>query len=229
MWIGESMARTSKKNKAEVAILLEVAETRLEGDLSVPDGARSIIVFVHGSGGGRADPLDRRVAEELRHHGLATLLIDLISQQEKGETLLEELETRFDIPMLARRVTAATDWLRHEASTRELTLGFFGSGTGTAAAIVAAATMGDVAGAIVSADGRPDLAGDALGRIHTPTLLIVGEGEPQLHFLNRQAYEALAVHEKGLEVIPGGTHMLERPGDRDEVARRAAEWFQRHL
>jgi putative phosphoribosyl transferase len=200
--------------------------TRLEGNLAVPEGARGIVVFAHGSGSGRHSPRNRRVAETLNSAGLATLLIDLLSEDEER---LDQAtgELRFDIDLLAERLLSATDWIAADEKLAPLHLGYFGASTGAAAALVAAAERPET-GAVVSRGGRPDLAGAALGQVRAPTLLIVGGADEQVLELNEQALDELA-GEKRLEIVPGATHLFEEAGALDGVARLAREWFKRHL
>ena len=201
---------------------------RLEGNLVVPDGARGIVLFAHGSGSGRHSPRNRYVAGVLQDAGLATLLIDLLTAEE--EAIDERTRhLRFDIGLLAGRLIGATDWLAQRPETRELAIGYFGASTGAAAALVAAAERPRVVRAVVSRGGRPDLAGAALARVRAPTLLIVGGDDTQVIELNRQALAQLGAAEKELVIVPGATHLFEEPGTLEEVARLAAAWFARHL
>lgn len=201
-------------------------ETMLEGSLAVPDGAGAIVVFAHGSGSGRHSPRNRRVADALNEAGLATLLIDLLSEDEER---LDQAtgELRFDVRFLAGRLLAATTWLSADEQTSELRVGYFGASTGAAAALVAAAERPET-GAIVSRGGRPDLAGEALGSVRAPTLLIVGGDDPQVLELNDAALHQLQA-EAELAVVEGATHLFEEPGALEEVARRARDWFRRQL
>lgn len=201
-------------------------ETMLEGSLAVPDGAGAIVVFAHGSGSGRHSPRNRRVADALNEAGLATLLIDLLSEDEER---LDQAtgELRFDVRFLAGRLLAAATWLSADEQTSELRVGYFGASTGAAAALVAAAERPET-GAIVSRGGRPDLAGEALGSVRAPTLLIVGGDDPQVLELNDAALHQLQA-EAELAVVEGATHLFEEPGALEEVARRARDWFRRQL
>jgi dienelactone hydrolase len=185
------------------------------------------VVFAHGSGSGRQSPRNRQVADVLNDLELATLLIDLLSEEEERVDRVTA-EFRFDIGRLAERLLAATDWLASQDDVRALPVGYFGASTGAAAALIAAAERPDT-GAVVSRGGRPDLAGPALRTVRAPTLLIVGGADPQVLVLNEQALEEIAAREKVLEVIPGATHLFEEPGALDEVARLAREWFAQHL
>src|SRR5215203_5838057 len=199
----------------------------LERNLDIPEGAQGIVLFAHGSGSGRHSPRNRYVAEVLREAGLATLLIDLLTPEEE-EIDLRTRHLRFDIGLLAVRLTGATDWLKREPDTRNLRVGYFGASTGAGAALAAAAERPEEVGAVVSRGGRPDLAGDSLSRVQAPTLLIVGGNDIPVIGMNREAMEQMHV-EKELEIVPGATHLFEEPGALEEVARLAAGWFVHHL
>ena len=199
----------------------------LEGNLSIPDRARAVILFAHGSGSSRHSPRNRFVARVLNDAGLATLLTDLLTaDEEEVDEVTRHL--RFDITLLAQRLVAITDWLAVQPEAQEMRIGYFGASTGAAAALVAAAERPAVVGAIVSRGGRPDLAGPALPRVRAPTLLIVGGSDFPVLELNRQALRELRV-EAELSIVPGATHLFEEPGALEEVARLSAQWFTRHL
>ena len=208
-------------------VTVPVDGVTLEGDLSVPGGARGVVIFAHGSGSSRHSPRNRYVARQLVAAGLGTLLIDLLTEEE--ETVdLRTAHLRFDIGLLARRLAGATEWLREGAATLSLRVGYFGASTGGGAALVAAAERpGDVA-AVVSRGGRPDLAGPALSRVQAPTLLIVGGRDTPVIAMNREAMAQMRA-ETRLEIVPGATHLFEEPGALEEVARLAREWFLRFL
>ena len=200
----------------------------LEGELSVPEGAKGIVLFAHGSGSSRFSPRNRRVARVLRERRIATLLFDLLTRDEEAFDL-QTAALRFDTGLLAKRLVDATRWLDRLDEVRDLDVGYFGASTGGGAALVAAAELGDAIGAVVSRGGRPDLAGEeALRRVVSPTLLIVGEQDTVVLQLNEEAFRLFRC-EKELVVIPGVTHLFEEPGALEEVARLAAEWFERHL
>jgi putative phosphoribosyl transferase len=199
----------------------------LPGTLDLPSKPLGVVVFAHGSGSSRLSPRNQAVARDLGASGFGTLLIDLLTPDEEDEDS-RTAALRFDIPLLAERMTAALDWTRAEERTVDLPVGCFGASTGAAAAIVAASERPDLVGAVVSRGGRPDLAGDALGSIRAPTLLVVGQNDPEVLELNRQALEHLAA-ESRLEVVPGATHLFEEPGALEEVSRLASDWFLRHL
>ncbi|MEY5100730.1 MAG: hypothetical protein RJA36_3449 [Pseudomonadota bacterium] len=203
---------------------IPVDQVQLEGMLELPTDPSGIVLFAHGSGSSRHSPRNNYVARILRGRGLGTLLLDLLTPEEDLD-----YSTRFDIPLLARRLLAATRWLEGQEATRALPLGYFGASTGAAAALQAAAALGAGCSAVVSRGGRPDLAGAAaLGQVRCPTLLIVGGHDPEVLELNRQA-EALLCCERELRVVPGATHLFEEPGTLEAVATLAADWLQRHL
>jgi dienelactone hydrolase len=195
----------------------------LEGALVIPNDARGIVLFAHGSGSSRHSPRNNFVAEVLQGARLGTLLLDLLTRQEDAI-----YENRFDIDLLTWRLERATQWLMEQPQSSSLGIGYFGASTGAAAALQAVATFGQSIGAVVSRGGRPDLAMTALGNVRSPTLLIVGGLDDVVIELNRQAYEKLQV-EKHFAIVPGATHLFEEPGTLQEVARLAADWFKRHL
>jgi putative phosphoribosyl transferase len=197
------------------------------GDLEVPDDAKGIVVFAHGSGSSRGSPRNKMVAERLRRHGLATLLFDLLTEDEECVDARTG-RFRFDIALLAARLDGATDWVGADPATAGLPVGYFGASTGAAAALVSAGRRQDTIGAIVSRGGRADLAGDALGEVRAPTLLLVGGRDPEVLRLNRLAAGRLTVEHR-LEVIAGATHLFEEPGALETVARFAGDWFAEHL
>ena len=211
----------------EAPVRVRAGDVILEGNLSVPDGARGVVLFAHGSGSGRHSPRNRHVANVLNEAGLATLLIDLLTPEEESIDLFTT-ELRFDIGLLAQRLVAATDWLTQYADTRQLPIGYFGASTGAAAALAAAVERPDFVGAVVSRGGRPDLAGPALPRVRAPTLLIVGGKDLQVLELNQETLRLLRC-EKDLITVAGATHLFEEPGALDEVAGLARWWFMRHL
>jgi dienelactone hydrolase len=196
---------------------------RLEGMLELPENASGVVLFAHGSGSSRHSPRNNYVARVLRDAGVGTLLIDLLTREEDVN-----YETRFDIPLLTRRLLAATRWLRQYQRTGTLSVGYFGASTGAAAALQGAAADGQVA-AVVSRGGRPDLAGSAsLIQVQCPTLLIVGGDDDMVITLNQRAYALLAC-EKEVAIVPGASHLFEEPGTLEQVAELAARWFRRHL
>jgi dienelactone hydrolase len=212
----------------EGTVQVPVGEVTLEGDLGVPGGARGVVLFAHGSGSSRHSPRNRYVARWLREAGLATLLLDLLTTTE-GQVDEPTGHLRFDVGLLAERLTAATDWLAGRTETAALPLGYFGASTGAAAALLAAVGRADRVGAVVSRGGRPDLAGEALRRVQVPTLLIVGGHDFTVLRLNEWALAELGCREKQLAVVPGATHLFEEAGALEEVARLAGDWFTAHL
>lgn len=210
--------------KLEQLVHIPADGVSLEGMLELPENAQGVVLFAHGSGSSRHSPRNNYVARTLREAGAGTLLIDLLTREEDSN-----YETRFDIPLLTRRLLAATQWLQHDEHTQHLPIAYFGASTGAAAALQAAAAKGVEIAAVVSRGGRPDLAGSsALGKVHSPTLLLVGGYDDVVIELNQQAYEHLTC-DKDLVVVPGATHLFEEPGTLEEVARQASVWFSHHL
>jgi putative phosphoribosyl transferase len=221
------MERAEESQAEDRLVYVTAGPVTLEGNLSLPEGARGVVLFAHGSGSGRHSSRNRCVAGLLNQANLATLLIALLTVDEEAVDL-QTAHLRFDIGLLAQRLVGATDWLTHQPDTRHLRIGYFGASTGAAAALVAAAERPDVVGAVVSRGGRPDLAGPALPLVRAPTLLIVGGNDVPVIGLNRAAFEQLRC-EKQLVIVPGATHLFEEPGALNEVARLAREWFERHF
>lgn len=203
------------------AVLLQ--EPALPGDLSVPAHAQGLVLFAHGSGSSRLSRRNRWVAQQLHQHGLATLLFDLLTEEESRDRRMV-----FDIPLLAQRVAKAMRWAEQRDELAGLRLGLFGASTGAAAALVVAAQKPQRVAAVVSRGGRPDLAYEWLPRVQAPTLLIVGGRDEEVLELNRQALRLLK-GPKRLEVVPGATHLFEEPGTLDSVAALATTWFEQHL
>ena len=199
----------------------------VEANLSIPEGANGIVLFAHGTGSSRHSPRNNYVADELRDGGLATLLIDLLTEEEK-EIDRRTRRIRFDIERLANRVTGATDWLLGHEKTEDLNLGIFGSSTGAAGALIAAARRPEAVDAVVSRGGRVDLAEEVFGRVRAPALFIVGGDDFQVRELNRQALRHME-GDNEMEVVPGAGHLFEGPGELDQVAELARDWFQSHL
>jgi dienelactone hydrolase len=209
-------------------IRIEADAGPLGGTLIVPPDAGGIVLFAHGSGSSRHSVRNRAVAQSFVSRGLGALLIDLLTPREERVDAVTA-EHRFDIGLLAERLAVASDWLAGCDDTRELSLGYFGASTGAAAALLAAARRDDVA-AIVSRGGRPDLAGSALRRVRSPTLLIVGSRDAQVLALNRQAFEQMGqCARKEIQIVPGATHLFEEPGALEQVAQLAGDWFERWL
>lgn len=208
-------------------VTVPVGAVALAGTLTLPDRARGIVLFAHGSGSSRFSPRNRFVAGELHAARLGTLLIDLLTPEEEAIDRRTRA-LRFDIGLLAERVAAATGWLGEQRETRGLRIGYFGASTGAAAALVAAAQLPSAVGAVVSRGGRPDLARDALRRVIAPTLLIVGGQDTAVIPLNEAALASLP-RVKRLEIVPGATHLFEEPGALETVARLTRHWFVRYL
>ena len=219
----------SQAIKAAIAQAKDVhirsGDVQLEGDLNIPDGAQGVVLFAHGSGSSRHSPRNQFVARTIREAGVGTLLFDLLTKEEEAVDM-HTAQLRFDIGLLATRLIDATYWIKGELEY--LSVGYFGSSTGGGAALVAAAQLAETVGAVVSRGGRPDLAGDALPKIKSPTLLIVGGLDYPVIEMNRAALARLHC-EKEMKIVPGATHLFEEPGTLEQVANLAAEWFQKHL
>jgi pimeloyl-ACP methyl ester carboxylesterase len=209
------------------ALRIPCDEVTLSGDLEIPTNPVGLVLFAHGSGSSRFSRRNRSVAAVLRASGVATLLFDLLTEDEEAVDAYTT-HLRFDIGLLTRRLVTVTEEMADDPRVRGLGLGYFGSSTGGAAALRGAAALGLKIKAVVSRGGRPDLAGDALHYVKAATLLIVGERDEEVLRLNETAYEQLNC-EKALAVVPDATHLFEEPGALEEVARLAAEWFAKHL
>jgi len=208
------------------AVHIPAGSAALDGELVIPPSASGVVLFAHGSGSSRLSPRNTYVAKVLQQRGIGTLLFDLLTREED-----RNYETRFDIALLTQRLLSATAWLQAgpQTQTLKLKLGYFGASTGAAAALQAAAEMGNKIAAVVSRGGRPDLAGElALSRVSAPTLLIVGADDYQVIELNRQAY-ALMHCKKEIVLIPGATHLFEEEGTLEQAASAAAGWFAHYL
>ena len=221
------MEKSTSASGGERPVRIPAGTVSLHGDLARPDDCRGIVLFAHGSGSSRRSPRNRYVAGVLRQAGLATLLMDLLTEEEEAIDA-RTAHLRFDITLLAERLVAATDWLASERTTRGLAVGYFGASTGAGAALVAAARRPDAVRAIVSRGGRPDLARGALARVTAPTLLIVGGHDLPVIDMNREAMAQMRAEVK-LEIVPGATHLFEEPGTLEAVALMARDWFARHL
>lgn len=217
------MSRGIKSERVEREVRIPISWRHLSGTLVLPQNASGVVLFAHGSGSGRFSPRNQAVAESLQGAGLGTLLIDLLGEDEAADR-----RKVFDIELLAERLLAAAHWISRESETRNLRMGYFGASTGAGAALVAAARHPELAGAVVSRGGRPDLAREALMNVVAPTLLIVGSLDEDVLELNRQAL-ALLRCTRELVVVPGATHLFPEPGTLEEVARLAEAWFLRHL
>lgn len=199
----------------------------LSGDLDIPTGAPGVVLFAHGSGSSRHSPRNQYVARIIRESGIGTLLFDLLTREEEAEDAVTA-ELRFDIGLLARRLENATAWIAAQPELSQLAIGYFGASTGGGAALVAAANLDGQIAAVVSRGGRPDLAGDSLPQVRSPTLLIVGGRDDVVIGLNEEALARLRC-EKALKIVPGATHLFEEPGTLEQVARLSADWFRRHM
>jgi putative phosphoribosyl transferase len=214
----------SMKNKIyESEVTIKLADISLEGSLGLPQEAKGVVLFSHGSGSSRHSPRNNFVANLLRQSGIGTLLFDLLTEEEDIE-----YRTRFNIPLLTERLIGATHWLIKQQKTKHFSIGYFGASTGAAAALEAAAKLPAEVSAVVSRGGRPDLAMDYLPSVEAPSLLIVGGLDDQVIDLNRSAYNQL-ICKKELVIVPGATHLFEEPGTLEQVAELATQWFNRYL
>ena len=207
---------------SENIIHVPIEGLELEGDLQIPKKAKGLVIFAHGSGSSRKSVRNNFVAEVVRKAGMATLLFDLLTEEEDMI-----YENRFNIPLLAQRLKTATDYIKRQAETEKLKLGYFGASTGAAAAIIAAAERDDI-NAVVSRGGRPDMAGEHLDKIKCPTLLIVGGNDDIVIELNDKAFSLMHC-EKELKIIPGATHLFEEEGTLEEAAKLATNWFKKYM
>lgn len=221
------MARFIKNDKDSTFVDIQLDQVKLEGNLSMTKNSIGIVLFAHGSGSGRMSPRNRFVASELNRHGIGTLLFDLLTRNEEYLDM-QTAHLRFDIPLLSQRLVETTDWLLKIFKNANLNVGYFGASTGAAAALVAASEKPDVIKAVVSRGGRPDLAGQSLGSVKCPTLLLVGGYDDVVIDLNKQAMSKLK-SEKKLIIIPEATHLFEEPGKLEEVAQHASNWFLQYL
>ncbi len=209
------------------AVRISSGAASINGDLKIPQDAKSIVLFAHGSGSSRFSPRNTYVAGLINKQKIATLLIDLLTSEEE---VVDEMtgQFRFDIDLLAQRLIDSTGWLKNNQNTKNLAVGYFGASTGAAAALIAAAKLPSEVNAVVSRGGRPDLAAEYLRQVQAPTLLIVGGDDTEVLELNRQALK-LIPSEKKLEVVPGATHLFEEPGKLQEVSKLAINWFEKYL
>jgi dienelactone hydrolase len=210
------------------SVKLERSGVILQGFLGCPAAAKGLVVFAHGSGSGRMSPRNQDVARRLRSRGLATLLFDLLTEEEE-ELDIRTSQLRFNIGFLAKRLLLATDWVRHQPRLKDLGIGYFGASTGAAAALVAAAIQTDVIQAVVSRGGRPDLAAAYLEEVRAPTLLIVGSLDHPVVAMNQEAMQRMNQARCKLEIVPGATHLFEEPGALARVAELAEHWFTQYL
>ena len=211
------------KKDCQQLIQVPVNSVKLEGSLVVPEGSKGLVIFVHGSGSSRYSIRNNYVAKVLRDSGLATFLFDLLTEEED-----QIYETRFDIEFLTKRIKTVTKWLMEQEVVKNLKLGYFGSSTGAAAAIIAATDSSLKIESVVSRGGWPDLAMDHLSKVKSPTLFIVGSNDLEVLELNQRALEKLTSIKK-LEIIHNATHLFEEPGALEEVARLAVKWFGKYL
>lgn len=209
------------------AVRVPIASQWLDGNLGMPPQPHGVVLFAHGSGSSRHSPRNQFVARTLERHGFATLLIDLLTPAEEAVDN-QTAELRFDIAMLTGRIVAVVDWLRRQPETAPLAIGLFGASTGGGAALRAAAARPREVAAVVSRGGRPDLAGEALASVTTPTLLIVGGLDTPVIQMNRHAMNQMR-GDVVLEIVPGATHLFEEPGTLERVADLAGAWFEQYL
>ena len=217
------MSTPNAMNERNIA----AGDVTLKGFLEIPEDALGIVVFAHGSGSSRYSVRNNAVAAFLRRAGLGTLLFDLLTADEERVDQYTR-EHRFDIPLLSRRLEGAVRWLTMEPEAKELPIGLFGSSTGAAAALIAAAMLPDLVSAVVSRGGRADLAGGMLARVKAPSLLIVGGDDPEVLRLNHAARKEMRCRSE-VAVVTGATHLFEEPGALDEVATLTRDWFVTHL
>lgn len=209
--------------KTHQLVQIPIDGLKIEGELIVPAKAKGLVIFAHGSGSGRHSPRNKFVAEELQKNSLATLLVDLLSEEEDAD-----YQNRFNIPLLTERLTAITDWATHNKATENLNIGYFGASTGAAAAMFAAKGAEDIIKGFVSRGGRVDLAGEVIQNFTVPSLLIVGQQDFDVLEANRQIYNQLQCTKDFVEV-PNATHLFEEPGGLEKVAGLATAWFKKYL
>ena len=212
-------------NQTEMKIPIDNVE--VDGTLTMPPGAKAVVLFAHGSGSSRFSPRNKYVAKEFNKAKIATLLFDLLTAEEEEIDVVTS-QYRFNIALLAMRLVWVTKWLRNDLLTKTLAFGYFGASTGAAAALIAAAKLPNDIMAVVSRGGRPDLAGEYLPSVVAPTLLLVGGLDTEVIELNRFAIDQMT-NEKKLAIIPGATHLFEEPGTLELVAKASADWFLRYL
>lgn len=204
-------------------ISIPAGQVQVPGDLIIPENAIGLVVFSHGSGSSRLSTRNRYVAKVLQDHGIATLLFDLLTPEED-----QDYQKRFEIPLLVERLVSVTNWVFQDEKTRKFRLGYFGSSTGAASALGAAAILGEKVKAVVSRGGRPDMAIPVLANVTAPVLLLVGGNDVQVIELNQQAYDRMP-GVKEMKLIPGATHLFEEPGTLEQVSELAADWFRKYL
>ncbi len=209
-------------------VQIPIGPIYLNGDLDIPTGARGIVVFARGTGSKSLSSRDQYIAQEFNKNNLGTLLLDLLTVDEGGIEMLKR-DFHFDIEMLSIRLIDVSRWLLNRSDTKGLNLGYFGTNTGTAAALIAAKELKDVVKAVASKGGRPDLAEDALMYVESPTLFIVGGKDAEVVDYNKWALDRIVIADKELKIIPGSTNLFEEKGAIEEVARLACNWFKRYL
>ncbi len=227
VYTGSRDPRQGRPGMQERSVQILVGQADLVGDLSIPEDAKGLVLFAHGSGSSRHSPRNRYMAGELQQACFTTLLVDLLTTAEEHVDL-QTMEYRFNIDMLAQRLIGLTDWHGVHSDLSSLPLGYFGASTGSAAALIAAAARPDAVRAVVSRGGRPDLAVSSLPLVRTPTLLIVGGNDVPVIEWNQQALQLLNGR-KAIEIIPGAAHLFEEPGALEQVAHLATEWYRRYL
>lgn len=220
------MSKKGMLTKTE-PVKIPAGSVKLKGDLLIPENATGIVVFAHGSGSSRFSPRNQHVASILHDSGLATLLFDLLTDEE-DKLDSQTRQYRFDIDLLTKRLVVVTDWVLSNYALRKMNIGYFGASTGAAAAIKAAVLRPNAVNAVVSRGGRPDLAGESLSLLQSPLLLIVGGQDYEVIQLNAEALKEVPA-EKKLSIVPGATHLFEEPGALDAAGQLAASWFQRFL
>lgn len=219
----ENLGQKQISQVKKTAVVIPINRLSLSGILRIPANPKAVVIFAHGSGSGRYSPRNNYVANILSEANIATLLFDLLTEDEDVS-----FTNRFNIELLTNRLISVTKWIQRVSALKEQPVGYFGASTGTAAALKAAARIGNIIQAVVSRGGRPDLAMDEIGSVQAPTLLIVGENDPQVISLNQQAYQALNTTKK-LEIIPKASHLFEEPGTLEKAARLAVNWFGKYL
>jgi dienelactone hydrolase len=221
------MSDTKSELQLDQTISIPSGRVKLEGELKLPKGATGIVLFAHGSGSSRHSRRNQYVAQVIREAGVGTLLFDLLTTEEEAIDAYTG-ELRFNVDFLGRRLVDATNWVISQPATQHLRIGYFGASTGAAAALIAAVELSNIVAAVVSRGGRPDLAGNALGKVKAPTLLIVGGNDDVVIQLNEEARANLRCM-KELKIVPGATHLFEEPGTLEQVAKLASDWFRRKL
>jgi putative phosphoribosyl transferase len=211
----------------QIDMKIPVGNIEVEGTLTVPPNTKGVVLFAHGSGSSRFSPRNQYVAKEFNKAKIATLLFDLLTEEEE-QTDVVTAEYRFNIALLAQRLIGVTEWLRNDSQTKKFAFGYFGASTGAAAALIAAAKLPSEIAAVVSRGGRPDLAGEYLSSVLAPTLLLVGGLDTEVIELNLEAMKHM-VNEKEIVTILGATHLFEEPGKLEEVAKYSIDWFLRYL